>query len=75
MKCGKCGEELTTGGCVNYKCNVNKFTEEQLDMIRQLISDEITKKLNFNFDNYGFETMGLKITIEYDGRQLEHSEL
>ena len=51
------------------------MTEEDKQKIREIIAEEITKKLKLEFENFGYETMGLKISIEYDGQQLAYENL
>lgn len=37
------------------------------DEIRQIVTDEICKKLKITVINTGFESQGIRVTVEYDG--------
>ena len=46
------------------------FTQEEIEQVREIISQEMISKLVFELDNFGYETMGLKFKVEYDGELL-----
>lgn len=52
---------------------VTKMTEEE--RVREIIAEEIEKKLKFEFENTGYQKIGLKIKVEYDGVQIEYDKI
>ena len=48
------------------------MTEEE---VRDLIASEIVKKLLVSIDYTGYEALGIKLLIEYDGMQVAYENL